>query len=186
MPRSYKLTYNPGNPARGVPPRWRKIYKGQFYHWPAGSGKTDKAAYEAALAAWQQKKQELTQAEDRREEPAYLACMQQWEKILAIALQRGEGDWAQRAETRLADLKRRWGKPRLEPLTVEDTLEFIAFAQDEPGLSTYSQYIVWKDRLKEPQAVPPGESVREQVQLFLDKRKERVESQQGQRALWVK
>ena len=38
--------------------------------------------------------------------------------------------------------------------------------------------IVWKDRLKEPQAVPPSESVREQVRLFLDKRKERVESQQ--------
>jgi len=178
MPRAYKLTYNPGNPARGVPPRWRKIHRGQIYQWPAGSGKTDKVAYEAALAAWQQKKQELDQAEDRREEPAYLACIQQWEKILAIALQRGEGDWAKRAEAKRDDLKRRWGKPRLEPLTVEDTLEFIAFAQDEPGLATYSDYIVWKDRLKEHQAVPAGESVREQVQLFLDKRKERVESQQ--------
>ena len=61
---------------------------------------------------------------------------------------------------------------------MEDTLEFIAFAQDEPGLSTYSQYIVWKDRLKEKRAAPPGESVAEQVQLFLEKRKERVESQQ--------
>jgi len=57
MPRKCELTYVAASDRHG--PRWRKFYKRRLYQWPAGRGKTDKAAYDAALAAWQAKKREV-------------------------------------------------------------------------------------------------------------------------------
>lgn len=49
MPKNIKLSWQPGIGNRAG--RWRKVYRSKVYHFPGGSGKSDRAAYDAAWAA---------------------------------------------------------------------------------------------------------------------------------------
>ena len=56
MPRSVKLTWQDSAEASGRTGRWRKKYKGKTYYFPGGRGKSDREAYDVAVAAWEAKK----------------------------------------------------------------------------------------------------------------------------------
>jgi integrase len=196
MPRACKLTYNA---EKGRPPRWRKFYRGKLYQWPAGKGKSDTAAYQAALAAWEAKKREIDLAEDRIHEPAYAVCLDKWEQVLSIALQHGDKAWQRRAENKIADLRRRLNETKLSPLQDEDWFDHLMFGHEEwagemearlresaPGLDvtvepltaweqTQAEAAVWKDRLAQAaRKAALGDSIAEHVKAFLDSREIQV------------
>ena len=54
MATNYKLTWQPGGGRQAG--RWRKKYKGKVYYFPGGKGKSDRAAYQMALEAWERTK----------------------------------------------------------------------------------------------------------------------------------
>lgn len=121
MPRSFKLTWQPGIPGR--PGRWRKKYKTKVYHFPGGTGKYDREAYDAAVAAWEIKKAEIDVTAPRKHQRDYEQCIDQWEKVLAWSNRNGDKEHAQQAEFKLANLRRRFALPKLSPLTRNDWFE---------------------------------------------------------------
>ena len=192
MPRKCKLTWNT---EKGRPGRWRKIYKGNLYHFDGGKGKTDTPAYNAALEAWEAKKREIDLAEDRLHEPAYCQCIEQWEQILTLSLQHADQAWARRAENKITDLRRRLSEVKLPLLRDEDWFDNIVFGHQEwarqleaklaesaPDLDVtvepmtieeeiQAQAAVWKDRLAQAtRKAAAGLSVGEQTKAFLDSR----------------
>jgi len=118
MPRSFKLTWQPGIPGR--PGRWRKKYKKKVYHFSGGTGKYDREAYDAAVAAWEIKKAEIDLTAPRKHQRDYERCIDQWEKVLAWSNRNGDKEHGQQAEFKLADLRRRFAAPKLTPLTRND------------------------------------------------------------------
>ena len=121
MPRSFKLTWQPGIPGR--PGRWRRKYKKKVYQFPGGSGKYDREAYEAAVVAWEIKRAEIDLTAPRKHQRDYEAAIDQWEKVLAWSHRHGDQEHADQAEKALADLRRRVALPKLSPLRRNDWFE---------------------------------------------------------------
>ena len=80
MPRKYKLTWQPGSGNR--PGRWRKKYKGKCHYFSSGRGKSDREAYDAALAAWERKKVEIDAALPKRHQADYGRAIREWQSVL--------------------------------------------------------------------------------------------------------
>lgn len=107
-------------------------------------------AYDAALAAWEAKKREIDLAEDRVHEPAYEKCLDEWEQVLTMALQRGEAYWAKRAEDKVADLRRRLSETKLPPLRDDDWFEHVLDPFGSPGWQQTMEILVSQLGLAQP------------------------------------
>jgi hypothetical protein len=72
-----QLTWVKGTGGRAG--RWRKKYRGEIYYFPGGRGSPDKDAYDAALQAWHEKRQELERVGARAQ---YEAAIEEWNEVL--------------------------------------------------------------------------------------------------------
>ena len=131
MPRAFRLTWQPGIPGR--PGRWRKKYRRKVYHFPGGSGKYDREAYDAAVAAWEILRAKIDLTAPRKHQRDYEAAIAEWEKVLAWSSRYGDKEHADQAEKKLASLRRRFELPKLLPLAREDRFESNF---DSPWLGT--------------------------------------------------
>ena len=117
MGRKHKLTWQPGAGQRG---RWRKNYRGKTFYFPGGRGKSDYAAYQAALEAFEDRKREVDLSMGRIHEAAYATCIDRWGDVLSWSLQNGDNHWAKRAENKLTELRKRLAGDTLPPLQRAD------------------------------------------------------------------
>ena len=120
MPRAVKLTWQSG---KGRPGRWRKVYKGKAYVFPGGKGKTDMAAYDAALVQWERMKVEIDRTAPRKHQKDYERCIDEWERVRAWSSRYGDKERAEQAEFKVAGLRRRFAALKLAPLRREDWFE---------------------------------------------------------------
>ena len=88
MPRTRKLTWLPG--ADGRKGRWRKKYRGALHYFDGGRGKSDDAAYHAALTQWQTIKAKIDLTEPSRHHGAYAAAIDEWEEVLTCSRRHGD------------------------------------------------------------------------------------------------
>lgn len=160
--RKLKLTWQAG---KGRPGRWRRVYRGRALVFPGGRGKSDTQAYQEALDAFERRKREIDAEEDRRHQPAYERAIDEWERVLAGALQRGEQYWQDMAEERLKDLRARLEAPQLAPLKPEDWAGYRA------KLRPIWEWFAIEDRLKAPAAAPKGTTVRDYLETFLSQKR---------------
>jgi integrase len=123
MPRSVKLSWQPGAADSTRMGRWRKKYKGKVYYFPGGRGKSDRDAYDAAIAAWEQLKGKIDITTPRRHQRAYEAAIDQWEQVLAWSNKYGDREHADQAVEKLTSLRRRFMATKLSPLTRSDSFE---------------------------------------------------------------
>ncbi len=123
MPKAIKLSWQPGTGRRAG--RWKKFYKGRMYFFPAGSGKSDMKAYDAAWASWVTLKAKIDAEAPKKHEADYDAAIDVWEKVLAWSNRHGDPGYAARAESKLADLRRRLSMPVLSPLSHSDLFDSI-------------------------------------------------------------
>ena len=123
MPRAIKLSWQPGTGNRAD--RWKKYYKGKMHFFPAGSGKSDMDAYDAAWLTWERKKAEFDHTTPRKHQREFERCIDRWEQVLAWCSQHGEREWAERAELKFAELRKRIAAAKLTPLGDFDWFEFV-------------------------------------------------------------
>src|SRR5688572_24478540 len=109
MPRNFKLTWQAGNGGRNG--RWRKIYRGQPYYFAGGRGKSDREAYEAALAAWELMKVKLDAQCPREHELDYRAELETWEKVLAWSNKHFDRAMAECALEKVRELRMQLEQP---------------------------------------------------------------------------
>lgn len=121
MPRTYKLTWQPGSTGR--PGRWRKKYRGRSHYFDGGRGKTDREAYDAAVAAWEKLKVKLDDAAPKPHQEEYEREIYRWEAALSWSNKHGDSRMSVTAEERLAELRRRLDAPKPTPIRPEDTFD---------------------------------------------------------------
>ena len=119
MPRNYKLTWQAGDSRRAG--RWRKKYKGSVYHFSGGRGKTDRDAYEAALAAWEQLKSRIDADAPKPNESDYRREIAKWESVLSWCRKHGDESVADVAVEKLERLRRNLAARKPIPIRKEDT-----------------------------------------------------------------
>ena len=131
MPRKLRLTWQPGSGKRSG--RWRKKYKGQCYYFSGGRGKGDREAYDAAVAAWEQKKLELDAAAPKPHAADYARAIGQWEAVLTWCRDHpGEQQMAATALTKLDRLRKRFAAAKPRPVEREDTVEGHLLRDEHP------------------------------------------------------
>ncbi|QGJ68667.1 Hypothetical protein PBC10988_3280 [Planctomycetales bacterium 10988] len=118
MPRTFKLTWQPGSSGRSG--RWRKRYKRKVYYFDGGNGKSDRAAYNVALEAWVILKAKIDQATPRPHQVDYENTIQEWEKVFQWSNRHRDIRTAEEAYKKLETLKKRLEAPSLKPLRRED------------------------------------------------------------------
>ena len=121
MPRNLKLTWQPGTSGRAG--RWRKKYKGKAYHFPGGGGKSDRNAYQSALADWEKLKVQLDEAAPKPNEGDYKREIAAWEQVIAWSRQHGEEGGSDVAAEKVARLRRMLSKRKPPPVSHADTLD---------------------------------------------------------------
>lgn len=114
MPRKFRLTWQPGKDGRVG--RWRKKYKNKVYYYPGGSGKYDRAAYDAACAAWASEKARIDAVAPRANQLSYEEAITEWEQVLAWSNRHGHLEMAATAYEKLQELRRKLEAPKLSPL----------------------------------------------------------------------
>ena len=147
MPRKYKLTWQPGSGNR--PGRWRKKYKGKCHYFSSGRGKSDREAYDAALAAWERKKVEIDAALPKPNQADYERAIREWQSVLTWCRKHpGDERMADTALARLKRLRNRFAATKPKPVTREDTFEGQFDRADwPPGLTEAIEAL---DREPEP------------------------------------
>jgi integrase len=120
MPRKHILTWQDGTANR--PGRWRKKFRKKSYYFPGGTGKSDRAAYDRAVVAWEKLKAELDPTAPKPHQVAYDAVISQWEEVLECSRECGDSEMEEVATAKLADLRRRLVGKRPQPIRPEDTL----------------------------------------------------------------
>lgn len=115
MPRTFKMTWQPGDEHRAG--RWRKKYRRRSYYFSGGRGKSDRDAYEAALAAWEALKVKIDRESPRPHQLAYDQAIDQWEQVLAWCNRHGDRETAAIAYQKVELLRGRLAVPTLEPLS---------------------------------------------------------------------
>jgi len=123
MPRTYKLTWQPG--AAGRSGRWRKKYKGKRYYFSGGRGKSDRQAYEQALDAWEARKTQVDQAAPKPHQEHYEKAIDEWEQVLAWCNRNGETGIAETAVEKLNLLRSKLAAPSPKPVDKADTFAAI-------------------------------------------------------------
>ncbi len=125
MPRSVNLTWVPGAKDSGRAGRWRKKYKGKTYYFAGGRGKTDREAYEAAVAAWDEEKIKIDRDAPRPHQRDHETAIGQWEQVAAWCFRHGDRELAELATKKLESLRKRLAAPILSKLDREDWFESL-------------------------------------------------------------
>ena len=121
MGRTLKLTWQPGNDGRAG--RWKKKYKRASYYFPGGRGKSDRAAYQQALLAWEVRKREIDRTGTRKFQDEYDAEIDTWEQVLLWCRQHDEEELAHEAHERVERLRSIVTQPKLKRLARAQTFE---------------------------------------------------------------
>ncbi len=121
MPRTFKLTWQPGTHSRLG--RWKKKYKGKAYYFAGGGGKYDREAYEIAVAEWEALKHKIDAEAPRRFEIEHHQAAEIWEQVLAWSNRHAEREMAALANEKLALVRQMLTVPELAPLSRADTLD---------------------------------------------------------------
>jgi integrase len=121
MPRAQNLTWQPG--AGNRQGRWRKKYKGKNYYFDGGRGKSDRDAYGAAVAAWEQEKVGIDATAPRQFQLEHEALIAEWEQVVAWSTRYGEREMATTAHEKVEALRKRLTTPVLSRVPDEDTLD---------------------------------------------------------------
>lgn len=121
MPRLRNLTWTPGsNGRRG---RWRKKYRGKSYYFNGGRGKSDEAAYQAALTEWSKIKSRIDVDAPSPHYLAYEAAIEQWEEVRACAQRHDEFEMNDAAVDKISVLRRHQKQSSRKPPRKEDLFE---------------------------------------------------------------
>jgi len=110
MPKDFKLSWQPGSGGRKG--RWKKVYRGKAYTFPSGRGKSDRDAYDAALAAWEKKKVELDATAPKPHQAEYEKVIREWEEVGMWCREHGDPEMEETAGSKLADLRKRLAQPK--------------------------------------------------------------------------
>lgn len=121
MPRKRILTWQPGTSDR--PGRWKKIYRGKAYYFAGGRGKTDEAAYQAAVESWRQREQQIKAAAPKPHQGEYEREVATWQEVLTWSRQHGEQAMADTATDKLQALRRELAQSKPGPLTAGLTFD---------------------------------------------------------------
>jgi len=149
MPRKRELTWQKGS--NGRVGRWRKKYRGKAYYFAGGTGKTDSAAYERALAQWKQKKAEIDAETRNPHEAEYRDAIAEWNAVLNWSTQHDDQKYAELARQKVKELQSRLASRTPMPLRHGDRLgdqfktdpaygaAFLEFLRGDSGTATASQ-----------------------------------------------
>ncbi len=121
MPRKFKLTWQPGGQGRSG--RWRKKYKAKVHYFPGGRGKSDRDAYDAALAEWERLKPRIDAAAPKSHQVDYERAIQEWELVLSWCRKNREEEMAELAIAKLTSLRKGLSVPKPKPVSKADTLD---------------------------------------------------------------
>jgi integrase len=122
MARTWKLTWQRGSGNR--PGRWKKKYKGKSYYFSAGRGKSDRDAYEAAMAAWEKRKLRIDAALPKLHQAEYERAIREWESVLTWCRKYpGDETMADTALAKLQRLRSLFAASKPKPITREDTFK---------------------------------------------------------------
>ncbi|MBC8869807.1 MAG: tyrosine-type recombinase/integrase [Planctomycetes bacterium] len=155
MPRKYKLTWQPGSGRN--PGRWRKKYKRKAYYFSGGRGKSDRQAYETALAEWERLKLTIDAALPKPHQAHYERAIREWEAVLTWCRKHpGDDEMAHTAVEKLDRLRRQFAAVKPIPVPREDTFE--AHFDRQPCPPEFAEIFAKLDSLEFPGA-PPDESV---------------------------
>ena len=121
MPRTYKLTWQPGSSGR--PGRWRKKYHGRAHYFDGGRGKTDRDAYDTAVADWDRLKTKLDDDAPKPHQEAYHREIARWESVLAWSNKHGDASMSETTEAKLKELRQRLDTQTPAPIQPEDTFD---------------------------------------------------------------
>ncbi len=140
------------------------------------------------------RKREIDAQEDRKEEPAYLKCLSEWEAVQSQALQRGQEPFAHKASLKIVELKAKLAQKELEPLTDADWLRYTLDPYEHPDTiidgnlppdevlmpprDSAVRAAVWMDRITSKPAAPQGTSVGDFVDRFLELKAQKVAAHQ--------
>lgn len=119
MPRNPKLTWQPG--ADGRTGRWRRKYKKKVYYFPGGRGKSDRQAYDAALAEWEKLKLRIDAEAPKPHQADYERAILEWEAILTWCRKHGDEEMAETAVSKLDLFRKGLSSPKPRPVATEDT-----------------------------------------------------------------
>jgi hypothetical protein len=115
VPRTYKLTWQPGSD-RNPAGRWKKKYKGKTYYFPGGRGKTDRQAYEAALAEWERVKLKIDASLPKPHQVEYERAIREWETVLTWCRKHpGDDEMVHTALSKLHSLRRQFAAANQNP-----------------------------------------------------------------------
>ncbi len=146
MPRKLELTFQKGTAGRLG--RWRKKYRGRVHYLGSGPSKSDVASYKLALVAWKSLKLELDKDATpaaKPFDPEYEEVIQEWERVLAWAVQYNDDSEAVVARQKLQELRERreaksqlpvghqdslWSRFRVEPSVLNDIAD-VALASSK-------------------------------------------------------
>lgn len=159
MARKYELTWQPGSGKRAG--RWRKHFRGKSYYFDGGRGKSDREAYTQALEAWRELKATLVENSPKPHQAEYQDAIQQWTAVLQWCDENGDTVQAEKARSKLKDLKSRLAKPKPKPLLPDDDffdqfeVPVIPNIVDLPGFSET------RSDLSKPTVMDPAKYVTE-------------------------
>ncbi len=121
MPRTFKLTWQPGADQR--PGRWRKRYRGKVYYFPGGRGKSDRDAYLEALQAWERQKATIDAQTPKLHQADYERELGIWESVLAWCRENDEQSMAGAAVEKTLRLRKCLAAAKPRPVPFEDTFD---------------------------------------------------------------
>jgi hypothetical protein len=104
--------------------RLHKKYKQKTYYFPGGRGKTDRQAYEAALAEWERLKLRIDDSLPKPHQAEYEHAIREWETVLTWCRKHpGDDGMAHTALPKLDRLRREFAAAKPRPVPREDTFE---------------------------------------------------------------
>ncbi|MCH7727077.1 MAG: hypothetical protein IH991_11420, partial [Planctomycetes bacterium] len=119
MPRNFKLTWQSGVGKRAG--RWRKKYKGKAHYFAGGRGKSDRGAYDAAVAAWEKLKARIDAEAPKPHQAEYERAILEWDVVLDWCRKHNEPDMADTAINKQGVLRRSLSALKPSPVQREDT-----------------------------------------------------------------
>ena len=118
MARKYKLTWQRGTGTRSG--RWKKFFRGKYYYFDGGRGKTDNEAYQRALDEWRSIRDKLEEEHVKPHQQEYEAAISEWTAVLTWANRHDDQKRANEARENVRQLERRLAARHPKPLEMGD------------------------------------------------------------------